>query len=115
MCYDNEEWCRIWKGIDMSVQNWQEEFNKFWPEHSEISQICTLMGSFWPKYICSSLESTEELCLMALKVDAKFEGKLTWASKSDMKNLANFHYNSWRYQNWDFDGILLSNVENVWA
>ena len=28
---------------------------------------------------------------MALKIDAKFEGKLTCAFKNDMKNLANFH------------------------
>ena len=45
-----------------------------------------------------SLESTEELCLMAFKIDTKFEGKLTCASKNDMKNLANFH----RLKNSDF-------------
>ena len=28
---------------------------------------------------------------MALKIDAKFEGKLTCASKNDMRNLVNFH------------------------
>ena len=28
---------------------------------------------------------------MALKIDAKFEGKLTYASKNDMKNLGNLH------------------------
>ena len=28
---------------------------------------------------------------MALKTDTKFEGKLTCASKNDMRNLANFH------------------------
>ena len=28
---------------------------------------------------------------MALKIDAKFEGKLTCAFKNDMRNLANFH------------------------
>ena len=33
------------------VQNWPKEFNKFWPEHSDFSKICTLMGCFWPKYI----------------------------------------------------------------
>ena len=37
------------------------------------------------------LENTEQLCLMALSVDTKFEGKLTCASKNDMRNLANFH------------------------
>ena len=51
ICYDNEEWCKIWKEIDQSLQNWHEEFNKFWPEHSKISKICTLMGCVWPRYI----------------------------------------------------------------
>ena len=32
-----------------------------------------------------------DLCLMALNIDAKFEGKLTYAFKDDMKNLANFN------------------------
>ena len=39
----------------------------------------------------TSLHSTEKLCLMALKIDAKFEGKLTCALKNDMKNLENLH------------------------
>ena len=36
-------------------------------------------------------KSTEELCLMALKIDVKFEGKRTCSFKDDMRNLANFH------------------------
>ena len=52
---------------------------------------------------------------MALNIDAKFEGKLTFAFKNDMRNLRNFHQSTWKSQNWDFDGILLSKVENVWA
>ena len=39
----------------------------------------------------SAKKRTVELCLMALKIDAKFEGKLTCAFKNDMRNLANFH------------------------
>ena len=44
MCYDNDEWCKIWKGIDLSVQNWREKYNKFWPEQSKISEISTFNG-----------------------------------------------------------------------
>ena len=78
--HDNEEWYQVWTGIDLSAQNWHEAFEKFWPKHSKISKICTLMGCLWPKYK-KSIEgkSIEELCLMALKTDAKFEGKLTSA------------------------------------
>ena len=50
---------------------------------------------------------------MALKIDTKFEGILTCASKNDMRNLANFHQSTRKSQNWDFDRILLSKVENV--
>ena len=28
-----------------------EEFDKFWPEHSKIPKSCTLIGYFWRKYI----------------------------------------------------------------
>ena len=34
MCYDIEEWYKIWKGIDLSFQNWNEKFDKFWTVHS---------------------------------------------------------------------------------
>ena len=44
------------------------------------------------------LKSTEELDSMTLKIDVKFEGKLTCAFQNDMKNLANFH----RLKNSDF-------------
>ena len=34
--------CKIGRGIDLSFQNWHEDFDEFWPEHSKISKICTL-------------------------------------------------------------------------
>ena len=52
---------------------------------------------------------------MTLESDAKFEEKLTCGLENDMRNMANFHQSTWKSQNWDFDGILLSKVENVWA
>ena len=44
-------------------------------------------------YQCTCLisKSTRKLCLIALNIDAKFEGKLTFAFKNDMRNLRNFH------------------------
>ena len=27
-----------------------EEFDEFWPEHSNVTKICTLMDSIWPKF-----------------------------------------------------------------
>ena len=51
---------------------------------------------------------------MALEIGAKFEGKLTLAFKNDLRSLANFHQSIWKSQSWDFDGIILSKVGNVW-
>ena len=50
ICHDNKEWRKILRGIELSFQSWHEEFNEFWPEHSKVSKIFTLMGSFWAKY-----------------------------------------------------------------
>ena len=50
---------------------------------------------------------------MTLECDAKFEEKLTCGLENDMRNLTNFYQNTQKSQNWDFDGILLSKVENV--
>ena len=49
---------------------------------------------------------------MALNIDATFEGKLTCAFKNDMRNSASPEHVR-RSKNCDFDGILLSKVENV--
>ena len=50
---------------------------------------------------------------MTLKCLAKFEEKLACSLENDMRNSANFQQNTWKCQNWDFDGILLSKVENA--
>ena len=44
-------------------------------------------------------KNTEELCFMTLKSDAKFEEKLTFGSKSEMKNLVNFYPTSQKHEN----------------
>ena len=50
---------------------------------------------------------------MTLKSDAKFEEKLTCGLENDMRNLANFHHSTRKCQNWNFNEIILSKVENV--
>ena len=54
--HDTEEWYKICRGINVSFQNWHEEFGRFWPEHLKVSKIFTLMGSFWTKYILFELK-----------------------------------------------------------
>ena len=76
----------------LSVQNWLEEFDKFWPEHSKFSKICTLMGCFWPEYIILELkrywgvifDCTEDWYQIWKKTDLCFQkwrekfGKFGW-------------------------------------
>ena len=50
---------------------------------------------------------------MTLRSDAKLEEKLTCGLENDMRNLANFHQSTQKCQNWDFDEVFLSKVENV--
>ena len=41
-----------------------------------------------------SLKFTEELCIMAMENDVKFEVELTFPFKIDMRNLTNFDQNT---------------------
>ena len=31
--HKNEEGYKIWRGIDLSLQNWHKEFDKIWPKY----------------------------------------------------------------------------------
>ena len=112
ICNDNKEWCKTRIGIDLSFQNWHQEFDKFWPEHSKVSKIYTLMGSFWTKYIMFELKKyrgvmfgdTEYWCKTGRKTDFYFPEWHEIFTRALQKS-----------QNWDFCGIFLSKVENVWA
>ena len=73
------------------------------------------MGSLRPKYIILELKKDRGVIFHDTESDAKFEEKLTCGLENDMRNLANFHQSTLVCQNWDFDGILLSKVENVSA
>ena len=54
--HETEERYKIWRGINLSFQNWLKKFDKFWSEHSKVSKIFILMGSFWAKYILFELK-----------------------------------------------------------
>ena len=106
---DTEEWWKIWRGIDLSFQNWHNEFDEFWLENSQVSKIYTLVGCFRPKYIKFELKKyrgaifhdTRVWCKIWRKTDlrnlaifflndAKFEIELSCHFKIDMRNLTNF-------------------------
>ena len=87
---------KIWRGIDL-FKNWHKEFDKFWPEHSKVSKIFTLMGSFWVKYILFELtkyggvilHETEERYKILRGIDLSFQ---SWHSR----NLSNFDQSTWK-------------------
>ena len=74
MCSDTEERWKIFRGMDLSFQNWHNEFGEFWPEHSKVSNIFNLIGFFWAKYILFEQRKFgklhEEFC--------KFSPELWW-------------------------------------
>ena len=79
--HKTEEGCKTWRGIDLSFQDWYKEFDKFWPEHSKVSKIFLLIGSFWAKYILFEFKKyrgvafhkTEEGCKTWRAIDLSFQ------------------------------------------
>ena len=89
---------------------------RLWTEHLKNSKICFLMGFFWTKYIMFDLKKygrvmfadTEYWCKIWRKTDLCFQN---WH-----KEFRKFSPEKVRKpKNWDFDGNLLSKVENIWA
>ena len=111
MSPDTEEWCKIWKKRWFIISKITRIRWFFIPTLKSL-KICTLTGPFCEKYLTFDLK---KLSFMALKCHPKFEEKLTCSLENDMRNLANFHQNTWKCQNGNFDGIFLSKVENAWA
>ena len=77
-------------------------------EHLKVSKL----GLWWNPLIrsrkCMNLNLTEELCVMAMKDDAKFEEELTFCFKIDIRNVINFDPSTQKSQNFNSNGLLLS-------
>ena len=78
-------------------------------------KIWNLIGFFVQSIWNFWWKSTEELCFMTLKSDAKFEEKLILGSKNDMRNLVSFNASSGKSENLHFDVLLLSIAYKVSA
>ena len=87
---------------DLWFRKWRKEYDKFPPEHSKVSKC----GFWWDPLIQSwksmSLKSTEELSVMTMKNDTKFEEELTCHFKVDMRNLTNFDPSTWKSPKFSF-------------
>ena len=85
--HGTEEKCKIWK------KNWLVVWKTTWG----IWQIfATALESL--KIGTLSLKFTEELRVMTMKNDAKFEEELTCRFNIDIRNLTNFDPTSWKSQ-----------------
>ena len=67
---------------------------KFSLEQTKVSKLGLSLGPFIQSRKCMSLKFTVELCVMAMKNNAKFEKELTCQFKIDMRNLTNFDPNT---------------------
>ena len=56
----------------------------------KIQKLGHLLGLFIQSRKCTSLKFPGELCVMTMKIDARFEEELTCQFKIDMRNLKNF-------------------------
>ena len=79
MSHDTEEWCKIWRKINLLFQKWQE-LGEFWFEHSKVSKDSILIGPFCANYLMFDLKKyrevifhgTEESCKIRRKTDLWF-------------------------------------------
>ena len=114
--HDTEGWCKIWRKINLWFGKWHEEYGIFSPEHLKVSKL----GFWWDPLIqksmsrksrksmnrgvmwYKSIKSAEELCVMTINNDAKFEEELACLFKTDMRNLMNFDLSTWKSQKFSF-------------
>ena len=72
------------------------------PEHLEVLKLGLLSDHLLQSKKSMSLKITEELCVITMKNDAKFEEELTCRFKSGMKKLSNFDPSIWKSQKFSF-------------
>ena len=79
-------------------------------------KIFTFMGYFCPKYKMFELKKYRGVMFYDKEEWCKtWKTNLTCGLENDMGNLEYFHQNTWKCLNWNFDGILLSKIENAWT
>ena len=109
---DTEEWLKIRRKTDLLLQMWQI-FGELWPEHLKVSKLCTLNGSICAKYMTFDLKKYRGIILHDTVEWCKiWEKSDLWLRKWN-EAFSKFLLEHLKCQNWHFDGILLSKVENT--
>ena len=78
------------KKTNLRFRKWHDDFGKFSPEHSKVSKLGLWMDPFIQSRKFMSLKFTEELCVMTMKNDSRFEEELICQFKIVMRNSTNF-------------------------
>ena len=75
---------------EKSTRSLKKDLRNLAPELLNVSKL----GLWWDPFVQSrkgmTLKFAEELCVMTIKNNAKFEEELTFHFKNDMRNLTNF-------------------------
>ena len=87
---------QIWRKTDLWFENWHDEYGKFLPEQLKVSKLIYWWDPLMWSRKSMSWKSTDELCVMTMKYDAKFQEELTCHFKIDLKNLINFDQSTWK-------------------
>ena len=118
-----------WSGAGRLLETWgyvswqwriMQNFSRNWMRSSKLTFVILqilnrelknlknlhLIGVLLAKaYTVWAEKSPEELCLIVLNINAKFDGKLTCASKNEMRNLINFYQSTFKsLKIWTFVG-----------
>ena len=97
--HDTEELCKFWRKTGLWFEKRHEKFANF---HQTIWKC---QNWDFDEILLSKVEKgmilkfTEELCVMTMKNNAKFEEELTCHFKTDMRNLTNFNSSTRKSKN----------------
>ena len=97
--HDTEELCKFWRKADLLFEKWYEKFGTFSPEHSKVSKLRLWWDPFVQSRKGMTLKFTEELCVMAMKNNAKLKEESTCHFKTDVRDLTNVYWSTRKSKN----------------
>ena len=86
MCHNTGKWGKIWRETALCFENWHEEFGEFWPNTPK-SENLHFDRPFLTVSIQYNVWAKQELCVIILKIDSNFEGKMSCGFINYMRNL----------------------------
>ena len=114
MSHDTEDWCKIWRKTICHLKS-NQNLVDFDLSTKKSQKFALWLIPFMKKNITFDLKKYRRVIFHDTKIRCKIEEKLTCGLENDIMNLANFHQKTFKSQIWNFDGILLSKIENAWA